>query len=148
VTRLAQRHEVGGIAASAFGERENMVYLLGGCQLTLLPALLAQRVRLDVSVTDAFPSTTISFVGSRVAFVLVVMFVCRLLMLGTVLLAHGKPTAAGVGAGTLWFVWHGFTSVQGKEKATGDFSSMARTSILFAYHNTNIRGGMTNSDIY
>ncbi|MPM35481.1 hypothetical protein SDC9_82074 [bioreactor metagenome] len=86
--------------------------LLGGCQLTLLPALLAQRVRLNVSVTDAFPSTTISFVGSRVAFVLVIMFVRRLLMLGTVLLAHGKPTATGVGAGTFWFVWHRFTSLQ------------------------------------
>ncbi|MPM37627.1 hypothetical protein SDC9_84245 [bioreactor metagenome] len=69
-------------------------------------------------------------------------------MFGAVLLTLSEPTAARVGAGTLWFVWHGFTSVQGKEKATGDFSSMARTSILFAYHNTNIRGGMTNSDIY
>jgi hypothetical protein len=43
-------------------------------------------------------------------FTAVVQLFQNILMLGTVLLAHGKPTAAGVGAGTLWFVWHGFTS--------------------------------------
>jgi len=112
VAGFTKSHEVFCIAATAFGEREDVVYFLGGSERSLLLALLTERVRLDVAVTDAFPSTTISFVGSGVAFVLVIVFVCRLLMLGTVLLAHGKPTAAGVGAGTFGFVGHRFTSLR------------------------------------
>jgi len=67
-------------------------------------------MRLDVAVTDALPGTTIPLVGSGVAFVLVVSFVHDLLMLGAVLLTFSKPTAAGIGTGTFWFIWHGFTS--------------------------------------
>ena len=125
-----------------------MVYLFNGREITLFLTLLTERVRLDVAVADSFPGSAVTFVGRGVTFVLVVMFGNNLLMFGTVLFAICKPTAAGVCAGTLGFVGHRFTSVQGKAKATGDFSSMARTSILVAYHNTNIRGGMTNSDIY
>jgi hypothetical protein len=38
---------------------------------------------------------------------LIVAFVHNLLMFGAVLLTHSKPTAAGVSAWTLGFVWHG-----------------------------------------
>jgi hypothetical protein len=73
-------------------------------------------MRFDVAVTDLFPGPAVSFVGRRVAFVLVVLFVHDLLMLGTVLLTLSEPTAAGVGAWTLGFVRHWFTSLSGHKK--------------------------------
>ena len=76
----------------------------------MLLALLTKRMSFDVAIADSFPSPAISFVGCGVAFVLVVLFVHDLLMLGTVLLTHGEPTAAGVGTWTLGFVRHLFTS--------------------------------------
>jgi hypothetical protein len=49
------------------------------------------------------------------------MFVHCFLMLGTVLPAVCKPTAAGISTGTLWFVGHHFTSLsKGIEKALQD----------------------------
>ena len=116
-----------------------MVYLLSRGELALFLALLTKRMQLDVAVSDALPSTTISFVGSRVAFVLVVMFVCRLLMLGTVLLAFSKPTAAGVGARTLRFVGHRFTSLSGQRKSHRGFLLDGWFSMLFVYSNNIIR---------
>lgn len=110
VARLAESHKVARFIAAAFGERKDMVYLLGGCQFALLLTFLAQRVRLDVAVAGTLPCTAIPFIGCRVAFVLVVAFVHNLLMLGAVLPAiFGKPTAAGVSAWALGFVWHLFT---------------------------------------
>jgi hypothetical protein len=110
MTGFAKGHEVLRVTAAAFRERKNVVNFLGRRQFALLLAFLTERVRLDVAVTDTLPRTAVSFVGSRVALVLVVAFVHDLLMLGTVLLTHGKPTAAGVGAWALGFVWHEFTS--------------------------------------
>jgi len=107
---LTQSHEVTRFITSALGEREDVVYLFSGSERSLLLALLAKRVCLDVTVSDALPSTPVSFIRRRVTFVLVVVFVYLFLMFGTVLLAHSKPTAAGISAGTLWFVWHRFTS--------------------------------------
>jgi hypothetical protein len=75
-------------------------------KLALLLTLFTERVGLDVAVTDTLPSTTISLVGSGVTLELVVVFVHCFLVLGTVLLAFCKPTAAGISTGTLWFVWH------------------------------------------
>jgi hypothetical protein len=106
VTRLTESHEIALIIASAFGERTNVVNLLGGSEPTLFLTLLTERVRLDVAITDTLPGTTISLIGSGVTFVLVVVFVHNLLMFGTVLLAFSKPTAAGVGTGTFRFVGH------------------------------------------
>ena len=88
----------------------------GRRQLALLLALLAKGMQLDVAVADAFPASAVAFVGLGVALVLVVLFVHDLLMLGAVLLTLSEPTAAGVGAGTLWFIWHGFTSLSGHKK--------------------------------
>ena len=75
-------------------------------QLALLLALLPKGMQLDVAVADALPASAVAFVGCRVAFVLVVLFVHDLLMLGTVLLTHSEPTAAGVGAGTIVYEGH------------------------------------------
>ena len=95
------------------------MYLFGGSEPTLFLALLTKRMQLDVAVTDTLPGTTVPFVRGRVTFILVVMFVHCLFMLGTVLLAVCKPTAAGVSAGTLWFVGHRFTSLGHTKSPTG-----------------------------
>lgn len=104
--------------------------LLGRRQLALLIALLTEGMQLDVAVTDALPASAVAFVGLRVSFVLVVLFVHDLLMLGAVLLTLSEPTAAGVGAGTLWFIWHGFTSL-GTRKALRDCSRKALLDSFF-----------------
>jgi len=120
VTGFTKSHEIALLIASAFGEREDVVYLFSWSKTALFLALLTKRMRLNVAVTDAFPSTTVSFVGYRVAFILVVMFIHCLLMFGTVLLTFSKPTAAGISTRTLWFVGHHFTSLLGIEKAPQD----------------------------
>jgi len=119
VTGFTKSHEIAFLIAAALGERKNVVYLFSRSELTLFLALLTKRMRLDVAVTDTLPGTTIPLVGSRVTFVLVVMFVRCFLMLGTVLLAFSKPTAAGVSTGTLRFVGHWFTSLSGIKKPPG-----------------------------
>jgi hypothetical protein len=77
---------------------------------SVLIALLAKRMGLDVAVPDTLPGPAVALVGCWVSLVLVVAFCYHLLMLGAVLLAVCKPTAAWVSTRTLRFVWHGFTS--------------------------------------
>ena len=81
--------------------------------------LLTKRMGFDVAVPDTFPGPTVALVGSRVALVLVVSFCYHLLMLGAVLLAVSKPTAAWVSTRTLRFIWHGFTSFGHKKSPRG-----------------------------
>ena len=59
-------------------------------------ALFTKGVGLDVSITDAFPCTTVSFVGFRVTLILVVIPVHGFLMFSAVLPVIGEPTAAGI----------------------------------------------------
>jgi len=110
VTGFTESHEVACFIAATFGQRKDVVYLLGRSQPALFLALLAQRVCFDVTVTDTLPCTAVPPVGGRVTFDLVVMFVHQLLMLGAVLLVVCKPTAAGISTGTFGFVRHWFTS--------------------------------------
>lgn len=117
MTGFTKSHEIALLVASAFGEREDVVYLFSWSETALFLALLTKRMRLDVAVTNAFPSTAVSFVGERVTFILVVMFVHCLLMLGTVLLTFSKPTAAGISTRTLWSFGHHFTSLSGHRKS-------------------------------
>ena len=107
------------------------MYLFGGSEPALFLALLTKRMRLDVAVTDTLPGTTVSLVGSGVAFVLVVLFCNNLLMLGTVLLAIRKPTAAGISTGTFRFIGHGNTSLSGIRKALRDCSHKALLDSVF-----------------
>lgn len=107
--------------------------LLRRRQLALLLALLTERVRLDVAVTDALPASAVAFIGLGVTLVLVVLFVHDLLVLGAVLLTHSEPTAAGVGAGTFWFVWHSFHLLVGIKKALRDCSHKALLDSVSAF---------------
>ena len=109
-----------------------MVDFFGRRQIALLLALLAKGMQLDVAVADALPASAVAFVGLGVALVLVVLFVHDLLMLGAVLLTLSEPTAAGVGAGTLWFIWHGFTSLSGHKKSPTGFLPRGFALMLFA----------------
>ena len=77
---------------------------------SVLITLLAKRMGFDVAVPDPLPGPAVALVGLWVSLVLVVAFRYHPLMLGAVLSAVCKPTAARVSTRTLRFVWHGFTS--------------------------------------
>ena len=106
--------------------------LFGRRQLALLLTLLAERVGLDKAVADALPASAVAFVGLGVSFVLVVLFVHDLLMFSAVLLTLSEPTAAGVGAGTLWFIWHRYTSLSGHKKSPTGFLPRGFANMHFA----------------
>ena len=110
MTGFTKSHEVAFLVAATLGEREDVVYFLGRSKSALPFTLFTKGMQFNVAVTDSLPGSAVSFVGSRVAFVLVIIFVHYLLMLGTVLLALGKPTAAGISTWTFWFIRHHFTS--------------------------------------
>ena len=108
------------IIGAALAKRKNVMNLLGWCQPTGLLARLAERVRLDEAVADTLPRAAVAFVRLRLTLEMVVMIVRLSLMLRTVLPACGEPTAAGIGAGTLWFVGHVIHFLAGKRKALRD----------------------------
>lgn len=108
------------IIGAAARQRENMMNLLGWRQPTGLLARLAERVCLDETVTDTLPRAAVAFVCLRLTLEMIVMIVRLSLMLRTVLPACGEPTAAGIGAGTLWFVGHVIHFLKGKRKALRD----------------------------
>jgi hypothetical protein len=62
VAGFTKCHEVTLLIAAALGEREDVVYLFSRSKPALLLTFLTERMRLDVTVTDAFPGTTVSFV--------------------------------------------------------------------------------------
>jgi hypothetical protein len=59
-------------------------------------ALFTKRVGLDVSITDAFPCTAVSFIGFRVTLMFVVISIHSFLVFSAVLPVIGEPTAARI----------------------------------------------------
>ena len=107
-----------------------MVDFLGGNQHTLGVAFLAERMCLDVAVTDALPRPSIPTAYSRVSVVLLV----ALVFLTFMLLAEPtlrKVGTAGVGTGTLWFSWHLLHLHLGIKKALQDCSHKASLCFIF-----------------
>ena len=94
--------------------------LLGWCQPTGLLARLAEGVRLDEAIADTFPCAAITFICLRLTLEMIVVIVRLSLMLWAVLPVCGEPTAAGIGARTLWFVGHLIHFLAGKRKALRD----------------------------
>ena len=86
-----------------------MMHFLCRNKFALLPALLAERMLTDVSVTDAFPGTAVLLVDVRVTLVLVVLSAGYGSMVGTVLSIR-KIGTAGIRTWSFGFCWHGFTS--------------------------------------
>ena len=107
---------------STLRERNTMMNLLDRGKPALFLALLTKRMRLDVAVADSLPRSAVGLVHLGGAVVFIIKGTLSLCVLGTVLLALCKPTAAGIGARTLWFVWHEFTSLSGIRKAPTDLS--------------------------
>jgi hypothetical protein len=132
VTGFTKSHQIAFFVATALGKRKDVVDFFGRRQFALPLAFLTKGMQLDVAVADALPASAVAFVGLRVSLVLVVLFVYDFLMLGAVLLTLSEPTAAGVGAGTLWFIWHGFTSLSGHKKSPTGFLPRGFALMLFA----------------
>ena len=110
VAGLTQGDKIVSCVCAAFRERHLVMNLLGGGQSAFPLAQLAQRVLLDVPVTDAFPGAAIPAAYSRVTVVLLVAFGFRL----GVLLAESairQLGTAGVRTGALGFCRHRFTSL-------------------------------------
>ena len=131
MTGFTKSHEVAFFVAATFGEREDVVYFLGRSKPALSFTLLTKRMGFDVAVTNSLPSSAVSFVGSRVAFILVIIFVHYLFMFLAVLLALGKPTAAGISTGTFGFVGHRVHLLAGIRKALRDCSRKALLDSVF-----------------
>lgn len=136
MTGFTKSHQITLFVVAAFGERKDVVDFFGRYQLALLLALLTKGMQLDVAVTDALPTSAVAFVGLGVSLVLVVLFVHDFLMLGAVLLTLSESTAARVGAGTLWFIWHGFTSLLGHKKSPTGF--LPRGYLIFYFPDYNV----------
>ena len=109
VTGLAQGNEVVPRVGSAFSQRLLVVDLLGGGKPAFLLAQLAQRVLLDVPVSDALPGAAIPASYSRVT---VVLLVALGLCFGVLLAepAICQLGASRVRAGAFWFCRHYLTS--------------------------------------
>ena len=109
VTAMAESHEIVHSVSPATRQRKDVVDFLGGSQLALLLALLAERVCLDKAVADTLPRTTVPFVRLRLTLEMIVMIIRLSLMLWAVKTACQLRTA-GMLAWSLWFSWHDVTS--------------------------------------
>jgi len=78
-------------------------------------ALLAQRARRDVHVSDDSPAAAIDFIAVWMAIPPVVL-ACVLLGVFLAKPPRHQLRAAGIGAGLLWFVWHKVPSVRANQK--------------------------------
>ena len=86
-----------------------MMYFLCRNKSALFLALLTERVLTDVSVTDAFPGTTVLLVDVRGTLVFVVLSAGNSSVILAVL-SISKFGTAGVRTWAFGFRWHGFTS--------------------------------------
>lgn len=102
--------------SAAFGNREDVMHLIGGSHPTILIALLTEGVGSVVSVTDTFPRSAVFFMDVRGAFILVILspFLHSMFL---AVLSIRKVWTAGVGAGTLGLARHLFTSIPGIKKS-------------------------------
>lgn len=93
-----------------------MVDLLGGNVEPALKTQFTQRVLGDVAVADTLPCASVSAFGLRAAVIAFVAFILLALMHRTISPVRQVGTA-GIGAGTLRFSWHCFTSLPCIRKA-------------------------------
>jgi hypothetical protein len=113
VTGSAERHEIVWCAPAPLGHGQDVMYLVNRCQPFFLETHLAQRMLFYIFISYSFPASPVGLIEVGTAFISFVVIVCGLLMLGAVLTAAGgEPWASGVGAWTLRFVWHRFTSLR------------------------------------
>jgi len=116
VARTTKAHQVRLVIRSSLGERNDVVDFLHGDVASGLQALLAERMLVDIPVTDSFPRPAVAFAGRVTALeLLIVLFhhLGVLLAVDTV----GQVRAAGKAARSFWFPWHKPRLLSGKEKA-------------------------------
>ena len=102
---LAKRHEISRVVSAAVCQRQDVMHFLSERQSAFLFALLTNRMRLDIELTNAPPSSTVPLACVWITMVFVVMSLVGL----PVLIAEpavGQPAAIWVRARTLWFSWH------------------------------------------
>ena len=114
VAGRTKRHQVRFTMVAVFWQRLDVMHLIRFGKPTFFLALLAKRVCIHVSVTDAFPCLTIPTLDCGVPSVLFIALVLQFLMLLTKPAVREVGTA-GVGAGALWFLWQCFTSPEYKK---------------------------------
>jgi hypothetical protein len=136
MARTTEAHEVRLIVCSSFGERNDVMDFLNRNVSSFLQALLAERMLVDVPVTDSFPRPAVAFAGRVAALeLLVVLFhdLGVLLAVNTV----GQVRAAGKAARSLWFHWHKPRLLSGKEKAlrvcTHKARAAVRSAVLYSF---------------
>jgi len=98
-----------------------MMYFLGGLENAVLQTLLAERIRLNLPVTDTLPRSAVGvlIIGTLVS-VVEALRLC--LVLWAILFSRrGEAGAAGVAAGPLGTGGHHSTSFWAKEKPPGIF---------------------------
>ena len=105
VTTLTQSHQVIPVMCTTFSKGQLVVYLFNGYKHSLLVTLLTEGMGLNVTVTDAFPRSSVPSPRSRVTVVLLV----TLVLFPLVFLAEptfSKVGTTGVVAGVFRFPWH------------------------------------------
>ena len=102
---LAKSHEINLVVRTAVCQRQDVMHFLGGSESAFILAVLTQRMLQQKSRSDLLPRAAVSFVGVRVAKVLVILTLSDLPVPVTVPTV-GQPSAARIGAGTLGFVRH------------------------------------------
>ena len=122
----------------AFRQRFLMVYFLDRHKNSFPIALLTERVRLYIAVTDSFPCTPVPTAYSRVPAILLVAFVHK----SRVFLTEPPVSqfrTAGVGTRPFWFSRHQLHLLLGIKKATHRISPMngsafTQISMILSYH--------------
>lgn len=119
----------------AFGQRFLMVYFLDRHKNSFPIALLTERVRLYIAVTDSFPCSPVPTVYSRVPAILLVAFVHKL----RVFLTEppvGKFWTAGIRTRPLWFSRHQLHLLWGIKKATHRINPMNGLALYVIFYDT------------
>ena len=105
VAALAQRHEISRVVGAPVCKRQDVMHFLGRRQPSFALTLLTKRMRLDITRTNFPPCSAVTLVGVGIALVFVILAPGDLPVLVAVPTVC-QSSAAGIGAGALWFVGH------------------------------------------
>ena len=111
MARLAEGNQILPCVCTAFRQRFDVVNFLRFDISAFLQTQFAQRMGSGVAVADAFPCPAVPSFGFRgaVIFLIPLGFQLSVLLTKSAVCQLG---AAGLGAGTLRFSWHLFTSIR------------------------------------
>lgn len=119
----------------ALGQRFLMVYFLDRHKNPFPIALLTERVRLYIAVTDSFPRPPVPTAYSRVPAILLVASVHKLCVFLTEPPVR-KFRTAGIRTRALWFPRHQLHLLWGIKKATHRISPMNGSALYAIFYDT------------